>query len=62
MQYSVVRLQKSDGTVTRKVEYKLKSNNYSEFTVVNVADRWRERNVWYSPAFLFLDSPKETLI
>ena len=26
---------------------KLKSNNYSELTVVNVADRWRERNVWY---------------
>ena len=24
---------------------KLKSNNYSELTVVNVADRWRERNV-----------------
>ena len=27
--------------------YKLKSNNYSELTVVNVADGWRERNVWY---------------
>ncbi len=26
---------------------KLKSNNYSELTVVNVADGWRERNVWY---------------
>ena len=26
---------------------KLKSNNYSELTVVNVADRWRERSVWY---------------
>ena len=26
---------------------KLKSNNYSELTVVNVADIWRERNVWY---------------
>ena len=26
---------------------KLKSNNYSELTVVDVADRWRERNVWY---------------
>ena len=26
---------------------KSKSNNYSEVTVVNVADRWRERNVWY---------------
>ena len=27
--------------------YKLKSNNYSELTVVNVADRWRESDVWY---------------
>ena len=27
--------------------YKLKSNNYSELTVVDVADMWRERNVWY---------------
>ena len=26
---------------------KLKSNNYSELAVVNVADAWRERNVWY---------------
>ena len=26
---------------------KSKSNNYSELTVVNVADIWRERNVWY---------------
>ena len=26
---------------------KLKSNNYSELTVVNVVDMWRERNVWY---------------
>ena len=29
------------------MQYKLKSNNYSELTVVNVADIWRERNVWY---------------
>ena len=27
--------------------HKLKSNNYSELAIVNVADRWRERNVWY---------------
>ena len=26
---------------------KLKSNNYSELTVVNVTDIWRERSVWY---------------
>ena len=26
---------------------KPKSNNYSELTMVNVADGWRERNVWY---------------
>ena len=30
-----------------RLHYKLKSNNYSELTVVNVTDRWRERNVWY---------------
>ena len=27
--------------------FQSKSNNYSELTVVNVADIWRERNVWY---------------
>nr|DAI56134.1 MAG TPA: hypothetical protein [Caudoviricetes sp.] len=27
--------------------HKLKSNNYSELAMVNVADRWGERNVWY---------------
>ena len=26
---------------------KSKSNNYSELTVVNVADIWRESDVWY---------------
>ena len=26
---------------------KLKPNNYTESCMVNVADRWRERNVWY---------------
>ena len=30
-----------------RLPYKLKSNNYSELTVVDVADMWRERNVWY---------------
>jgi hypothetical protein len=30
-----------------RLHTKLKSNNYSELTVVNVADGWRERNVWY---------------
>ena len=30
-----------------RLQLKLKSNNYSELTVVNVADRWRERDVWY---------------
>ena len=29
------------------MQYKLKSNNYSELTVVNVADIWRESDVWY---------------
>ena len=30
-----------------RLHNKSKSNNYSELTVVNVADGWRERNVWY---------------
>ena len=30
-----------------RLHYKLKSSNYSEVAVVNVADIWRERNVWY---------------
>ena len=27
--------------------HKPKSNNYLELTIVNVADMWRKRNVWY---------------
>ena len=27
--------------------YKPKLNNYTESCMVNVADGWRERNVWY---------------
>ena len=27
--------------------YKLKPNSYTESCMVNVADGWRERNVWY---------------
>ena len=30
-----------------RLHNKLKSNNYSELTVVNVADIWRESDVWY---------------
>ena len=30
-----------------RLHYKLKSNNYSELTVVDVADIWRESDVWY---------------
>ena len=30
-----------------RLHNKLKSNNYSELAVVNVADIWRERDVWY---------------
>ena len=30
-----------------RLQYKLKPNNYTESCMVNVADRWRERNVWY---------------
>ena len=30
-----------------RLPYKSKPNNYTESCMVNVADRWRERNVWY---------------
>ena len=30
-----------------RLHNKSKSNNYSELTVVNVADIWRESDVWY---------------
>ena len=30
-----------------KQQQNLKSNNYSELTVVDVADRWRESDMWY---------------
>ena len=30
-----------------RLQYKPKPNNYTESYGINVADRWRERNVWY---------------
>ena len=30
-----------------RLHNKLKPNNYTESCMVNVADGWRERNVWY---------------
>ena len=30
-----------------RLPYKLKPNNYTESCMVDVADGWRERNVWY---------------
>ena len=30
-----------------RLHNKSKPNNYTESCMVNVADRWRERNVWY---------------
>lgn len=30
-----------------RLRNKLKPNNYTETCMVNVADGWRERNVWY---------------
>ena len=30
-----------------RLRNKPKSNNYSELTVVDVADRWRESDMWY---------------
>ena len=30
-----------------RLQVKLKPNNYTESCGINVADGWRERNVWY---------------
>ena len=30
-----------------RLPIKSKPNNYTELYAVNVADRWRKRNVWY---------------
>ena len=30
-----------------RLPYKPKPNNYTESCEINVAGRWRERNVWY---------------
>ena len=30
-----------------RLQYKSKPNNYTELYAVDVADGWRERNVWY---------------
>ena len=30
-----------------RLHYKLKPDNYTESCMVDVADGWRERNVWY---------------
>ena len=30
-----------------RLPYKLKSNNYTEPYMINEADGWRGRNVWY---------------
>lgn len=30
-----------------RLPYKPKPNNYTESYGIDVADRWRERNVWY---------------
>ena len=30
-----------------RLPHKLKPNNYTESCMVNVADGWRERSVWY---------------
>ena len=30
-----------------RLHYKSKPDNYTESCVVNVADGWRERDVWY---------------
>ena len=38
---------------------KSKPNNYTESCIVNVADGWRERDVWY-PGRPVWDASKET--
>ena len=38
--------------------YKPKPNNYTESCMVDVADGWRERNVWY-PGRPAWNAPKE---
>ena len=30
-----------------RLPYKLKSNNYTQSDMINEADGWRRRNVWY---------------
>ena len=30
-----------------RLQYKPKSNNYTQSDMINEADRWRGRNVWY---------------
>ena len=30
-----------------RLQFKSKPNNYTESCMINVADRWREGNVWY---------------
>ena len=30
-----------------RLQYKLKPNNYTESCMINEADGWRGRNVWY---------------
>ena len=44
-----------------RLHSKSKSNNYTESCMVNVADRWRERNVWY-PGRSVRYAPKRTTI
>ena len=40
---------------------KPKPDNYTEPCMINVADRWRERNVWY-PGRSVRDAPKGVTI
>ena len=40
-----------------RLHNKLKPNNYTESCEINVAGRWRERNVWY-PGRSALNAPK----
>ena len=44
-----------------RLPYKLKPNNYTESCGINVADEWRERNVWY-PGRSVWNAPKGVIV
>ena len=43
-----------------RLQYKPKPNNYTESCMINVADGWSERNVWY-PGRSVWNAPKRVI-